>query len=146
MVTKRAAFGAQLQLADDPEAASPTWATVGGLGDAGFPLGIVENEDVTTHDSPDRYREFVQTVRDGGEISYALQYDWEDATHQQLTEASAEFGPQRFKVIAPDGTELAIFHAFAGLDATGGLPVTGSVTATLNLRTTGAVELPFLTS
>lgn len=143
MAEKRPAFGGKLLIADDPNSPA-TWTEIPGVGDFGFPLGQVETEDVTSHDSVGRWREFIQTVRDGGEISIPLQYDYEDPTHQTLTEASGEFGHQRFQVEAPDATTLAEFDAFVGLDGTGALPVTGSINATLTLRTTGEVLLPFL--
>lgn len=144
MATKQSAFGAKLLLSDG--AATPTYTEVPGVGDFGFPLGQVETEDVTSHDSAGRWREFIQTVRDGGEISIPLQYDYSDPTHQALTEASGQFGQSRFQVEAPDATTLAEFDAYVGLDGTGALPVTGSIQATLNLRTTGEVLLPFLTT
>ena len=143
MAEKRSSFGAKLQLSDG--APTPVYTDIPGVGDFGFPLGQVETEDVTSHDSAGRWREFIQTVRDGGEISIPLQYDYLDVTHQALTAASGEFGQSRFRVIAPDATVLAEFDAFVGLDGTGALPVAGSINATLTLRTTGEVLLPFIT-
>lgn len=140
---KRSAFGAKLLLSDG--AATPVFAEVPGVGDFGAPLPQVQKEEVTAHDSPGRWSEFVQTIRAAGTISIPLQYDFADPTHQALTQASGEFGAQRFQVEAPTGETIAEFDAFVGLDGTGMFPVKGSQKATLALEVTGEVLMPFLT-
>lgn len=142
MATKSSAFGAKLLLSDG--APTPTYTEVPGVQDFGFPLGVVETEDVTAHDSPGRYREFIQTVRDAGEISATVVLDVADVTHQALIEAGGLFGSSRLQFKAPNGTTLAEVEAFVGMDATGAFPVTGAMTATVNIRPTGEVLLPFL--
>ena len=142
MATKRAAFGAKLLLSDG--AATPTFTEVPGVGDFGAPFPQVETEDVTSHDSAGRWREFIQTVRDGGELSVPCQFDFEDATHQALIEASGEFGQKTFQVEAPTGETIAEFNAYVGVDGTGMFAVTGSQQVTLTLRATGEVLLPFI--
>lgn len=142
MAEKRSAFGATLQLSDG--AGTPTYTDVPGVGDFGAPLPQVETEDVTSHDSAGRWREFIQTVRDGGEISIPLQFDFNDVTHQALVQASGEFGTKTFRVLAPTSEIIAEFTAYVGVDGTGMFPVTGSQQATLTLRATGEVLLPFI--
>lgn len=141
---KRSAFGAKLKLSDG--AGTPTFTEVPGLGDFGAPFPQVETEDVTSHDSVGRWREFIQTVRDGGEISIPLQFDFNDGTHQALITASGEFGAKTFQVEAPTGETIAEFTAYVGVDGTSMFPVTGSQQATLTLRATGEVLLPFIST
>jgi hypothetical protein len=143
MATKSSAFGAKLLLSDG--APTPVYTEIPGVQDFGFPLGLVENEDVTSHDSPGRYREFIQTVRDAGEISATIMLDVNDVTHQALIEAGGQFGSQRLQFEAPTGETLAEVDAFVGMDATGAFPVTGAITASISIRPTGEVLLPFLT-
>jgi Lambda phage tail tube protein, TTP len=144
-MAKYTAYGSQLQIADDRD--TPTvWTTIPNVGSMGFPLGTVDQAEVTTHDSPGRYREYVQTMRDGGEVSIELVLDYQSAVHQRLMEATGGLDYERFKVLAPDSTELAEFNAFVSLDGTSALPVDGAITATLNLRTTGSITLPWLES
>lgn len=144
MAEKRSAFGAKLLLSDG--AATPTFTEVPGVGDFGAPFPQVETEDVTSHDSTGRWREFIQTVRDGGEISIPMQFDFSDVTHQALIQASGEFGQKTFQVEAPTGETIAEFSAYVGIDGTGMFPVTGSQQVTMNLRSTGEVLLPFITT
>lgn len=40
--------------------------------------------EVTAHDSPDQYREFVKGLKDGGEVEITLNYDPNQATHEAL--------------------------------------------------------------
>lgn len=143
MAIKRSAFGAKLLLSDG--AATPVFTEVPGVGDFGAPFPQTENEDVTSHDSVGRWREFIQTVRDGGEISIPLQFDFAEPTHQDLIQASGEFGSKTFQVQAPTGETIAEFSAFVGVDGTSMFPVTGSQQVTVNLRSTGEVLLPFIT-
>lgn len=143
MAEKRSAFGAKLLLGDGAE--PEVFTEIPGVGNFGAPLPQVETEDVTSHDSPGRWREFIQTVRDGGTISVPLQFDFEDTTHQTLIEASGEFGSKRFQVEAPTAETIAEFEAYVGVDGTSMFGVTASQQVTLNLRATGEVDLPFLT-
>lgn len=142
MAEKRSAFGAKLKLGDgaDPQ----VFTEIPGVGDFGAPFPQVETEDVTSHDSLGRWREFIQTVRDGGEISAPLQFDFESVVHQELISASGEFGQKRFQVEAPTGETIAEFDAYVGVDGTSMFGVTASQQCTLNLRSTGEVVLPFL--
>lgn len=143
MATKRSAFGAKLLLGDDAD--PQEFTEVPGVGDFGLPLPQTELEDVTSHDSAGRWRERVQTVRDAGTIAIPLQFDYEDPTHQELVQATADLdGRRRFQVHAPDDTVLAEFTAYVSLDGTSALPVAGSINATLNLQVDGEVDLPFL--
>jgi predicted secreted protein len=144
-MAKYTAYGSLLQIADDAE--NPTaWTTVPNVGSFGFPLGIIERAEVTTHDSPGRFREYVKTMRDGGTLSVELVLDYNSAVHQRLMEATGSLSFERFKVIAPDGTELAEFNADVSLDGTSALPVDGAITASMELQVTGAVVLPWLES
>ena len=40
--------------------------------------------DVSAHDSPDKYREFVKGMKDGGEVTATINYRPGETTHQQL--------------------------------------------------------------
>lgn len=74
------AFGTQFQRGDG---ATPTEAfvTIANVTNIGGPERERETIDMTAHDSPDGWREFVGGLKDGGEISLDLNYDPTESTH-----------------------------------------------------------------
>jgi len=81
---KFSSFGTQLTIGD---AATPTEAftVVAGVQDIsgpGFTTDIIE---VTAHDSPNAFEEFVAGIKRSGEVTFDLALDPADATHDETT-------------------------------------------------------------
>jgi len=92
------AFGTQLQRGDG---ATPTetFTAIANVTDI-TPPGIErETYDVTAHDSPDAYREFIGGLKDGGEVEIEINYDPRE--HDDLVADFADTEPRNYKIVWP---------------------------------------------
>ncbi|MGW1127454.1 phage tail tube protein [Streptomyces sp. NPDC002526] len=60
------------------------FALVANVSDISGPSRQREAIEVTAHDSPDKYREFIKGLKDGGEVELTINYDPGDTSHQAL--------------------------------------------------------------
>lgn len=74
----RDAFGTLFQRGDD---AGAIFTTIAGVTNISGPQRKRETIDVTSHDSPDQWMEFIGGLKDGGEISLDINYNPADDTH-----------------------------------------------------------------
>lgn len=58
-----------------------------------------EAYDVTTHQSPEQWREFIGGLKDGGEVTLDLNYD--PAQHDDLVADFDDEDPRNYKVVFP---------------------------------------------
>lgn len=67
-------FGTELRRGDG---ATPTevFTAIGSVTNVGGPGLARDTYDVTAHDSPNRWREFIGGLKDGGEVSLDINYD-----------------------------------------------------------------------
>lgn len=94
-------FGTRFQRGDG---ATPTEAftTMANVTNISGPERQRETIDMTAHDSPDGWREFVGGLKDGGEISLDINYDPSEDTHD-LDDDFADRVPRNYRiVILPD--------------------------------------------
>ena len=75
-------FGASLLRSD--MASSPTYTEIANVTSISGPSISRNVYDVTAHDSTNSYMEFIGGLKDGGEISFDLNWDPENATHEAL--------------------------------------------------------------
>ncbi|WP_433406882.1 phage tail tube protein [Streptomyces sp. CA-146814] len=75
------AFGTQL-LRDTNGAGS--FAVIANVSDLNGPSRAREAIEVTAHDSPNRYREFIKGLKDGGEVEATINFDPGNTSHQAL--------------------------------------------------------------
>lgn len=77
------AFGSELRVGDG---GSPTevFTTIASVTSISGPSRTKEEIEVTAHDSPDQYREFVPGLKDGGEVTLEINYDPTETTHDTL--------------------------------------------------------------
>lgn len=78
-----------------------TWAYGTIIRMNGVPVAEVDNisgpkmkrdtQDVTSHSSPDGWREFIGTLRDGGEISFDINFNPTGSTHSYSTGLLSQF-------------------------------------------------------
>ena len=61
-----------------------TYEVIASVSDISGPSRSREAIEVTAHDSPNKYREFVPGLKDGGEVEITLNYDPASATHASL--------------------------------------------------------------
>ncbi|MFJ6659714.1 phage tail tube protein [Streptomyces sp. NPDC091377] len=93
------AFGTQLQRGDG---ASPgeTFTPIASVSDITPPSLERETYDVSAHDSPDGWREFVGGLKDGGEVEIEINYDPRE--HDSLVDDFKDRSPRSYKIVWPD--------------------------------------------
>ncbi|GHH83866.1 phage tail tube protein [Streptomyces capitiformicae] len=60
------------------------FVTIASVEDLSGPSRTRNMIDVSAHDSPDNYREFVKGMKDGGEVTATINYQPGETTHQAL--------------------------------------------------------------
>jgi len=133
-------IGTQLQLGDGegPEVFT-TVAEVQSINGPSLSTNAVE---VTNMDSPDKYMEFIPGLRDAGEISFEINYLFDNATHGKDTGILQDFDDaetkvRNWKIIFPDtGSTTWDFSGFV-TEFTMNDPVEDKITASLTIKITG---------
>jgi predicted secreted protein len=138
MADKYAAFGAKLQY----ETAVPTvFADIAGIRDMSGPGVSGDVVDVTTHDSPSAFREFLKTVIDPGEVSFDIVYDPEDAAGQgALEDESVARTFKTYRVVYnTTGAKTWEFNACV-TQLEPNQPVEGEISASVSLKLSGVID------
>lgn len=91
------------------------FATVANITDISGPSREREAIEVTAHDSPDQYREFVKGLKDGGEVELTLNYDPGSPTIADLDEDFEEDDLRDYQIKIFPGTLNEWTWDFAGL-------------------------------
>ncbi|MFJ8863611.1 phage tail tube protein [Streptomyces sp. NPDC102451] len=94
------AFGTQF-LRDTNGAGSFT--AIANVSDISGPSRSREAIEVTAHDSPNKYREFIKGLKDGGEVEITLNYDPGSSTHAALDADFEEDDLRDYQVILLPG-------------------------------------------
>ena len=134
-MAKYNSFGTLLQRSPD---SGTTYVTIAGVRDLNGPGRQKETVDVTTHDSPNRYREFRSSLKDGGEVSFDIVYDPEDAANQGLLESDFEgSAAQPYQLLFPttNGWAVRFNGEVVGHEITA--PLEGALTATVTIKVDG---------
>jgi predicted secreted protein len=84
-VSGRDAFGSQLKR---DTTGGGSYTVIANVSDLSGPSRSREAIEVTAHDSPDQYREFVKGLKDGGEVTATINYDPASA---QISALDADF-------------------------------------------------------
>ncbi|MDQ0829542.1 putative secreted protein [Streptomyces achromogenes] len=94
------AFGTQLKR---DTTGSGSFTAVANVSDVSGPSRSREAIEVTAHDSPDQYREFVKGLKDGGEVEITINYDPAATTHQALDDDFEEDDLRDYQVVILPG-------------------------------------------
>ena len=137
-MAKQAAFGTRLSVQYNQ---TGEYVDLINVGDISGPEVNAETIDVTTHDSPNRFAEFISGMADGGEVSYDLVFDAASAPHAALYNAVADRKLHNFYVKAPGFVSTAAggYWSFVGLFTKMSLsfPVTDKIGASCNIKVSG---------
>ena len=139
-----AAFGTILAFGNN-ETPSEEYTKLAQVKDISGPSITRDTIDVTNHGSPSGYSEFLASLKDGGEVTFDIEYDPADPTHDDTTGVMAlidENTPRNWRLIFP----VAAVSGYHGLQfkalVTGfqpAAPVKGSLTSSITLKVAGAV-------
>lgn len=136
------AYGTLLQSGDG--GAPEVFTTVAEVTDISGPSLALDPLDVTSHESPGAFREFVGGLLDGGEVTFTINYVPTGATHDATTGLLADMVARtvrNFQLIFPDvgATQWsfsALVTAFEPAE-----PVDDRLSAELTLKVTGQPTL-----
>lgn len=91
-------FGVLLERSDMAPT-TPVFTAIAGITNLGGPELERETYDVTAHDSPDAWREFVGGLKDGGEVSLDINYN--PAVHDVLVADFGDDTPRDYRITWP---------------------------------------------
>lgn len=100
--------------------------------------------DVTSHDSPNKYREFIAGLKDAGEITFDINFIPTNATHSVASGVLKDFqdGTRRnYKLVFPDAgnTEWICPCIVTGFEPSE--PIDDRLTASVTLKVAGSPTL-----
>jgi hypothetical protein len=138
-MAKYAAFAASLKVE-----ISSVYTTIAQVRDINGPALTGETDDVTNRDSSGGFREYIGTLKDGGDVTFNIVYDPDQTTHS----ASAAGGVvtlltsgalNNFRVTFSDSTPATA--TFAGIVTAFAptLPLAGAMTADVTIKVSGAI-------
>lgn len=126
------AFGTQLQRSD--MGASPVFTSIANVTTFKGPKIKRNTADVTAHDSPTRWMEFIGTLVDGGDVAIDINYD--PSFHNALISDFQDTAARNYKLIYPLGSSTWSFSAFL-TDFEAQAPVDGKLSASVTFKVTG---------
>jgi predicted secreted protein len=94
------AFGTQFKRDSD---GAGTYVTIANVSDLSGPSRTRDAIEVTAHDSPNQYREFVKGLKDGGEVTLTVNYDPSNNTHSALDSDFEEDALRAYQVVVLPG-------------------------------------------
>ena len=96
-------FGTQLQRGNGANVEA--YITIANITSISGPGISRDTIDVTAHDSPEGWMEFLGSLKDGGEVSADLNYDPGEDTHTLLIEDLDDKNPRNYRIVFPDPFE-----------------------------------------
>jgi hypothetical protein len=114
--------------------------------DCTFPQDEVDEHEVTHLASPDKRKEFISGMRDGGEVTVNMNFDPGSATDLLLTAALESGTTRKVRFVVPDndGAGTAAWNyvtsGFVKRYAPDGMSPNEPMTSTAVIRITGAME------
>lgn len=137
-MAKKAAYGSKLAV---QFAQAGLYINIAFVGDFSGPDVNIETIDVTTHDSPDHFNEFLAGMADGGEVPFDLVFDPSLPSHADLYNAVADRFTHNFQVQLPGFVDEASggFFQFAGIFTKFGTssPVKDKLMASCSIKVSG---------
>lgn len=141
MVAAYPGLGAELRIGDGgaPEAFAP----VAGVMSITGPGKTRDTIDVTSHSSTGGWREFITGLRDGGEVSFDLNWLFGDDTAQLAFEtAFDDNAPTNFQLFnpAPAANNRLAFTGYI-TDMSWAIPTDAQITRSVTIKVTGPITV-----
>lgn len=139
MTNASAGFGASLKIGDGGSPVSYT--TIAEVKDISGPEISLDTEDVTSHDSTDAWEEHIATIIRSGEVSFTINYDPSDSTHDNtdglLNDLTNRKNDRKFRLVLPDSNNSQIDFTAIVTGFSDSVPVDGALEAEVTLKITG---------
>jgi predicted secreted protein len=137
----RDGFGTQFRRATTLSPGN-VFETVANVTNVGGPARTRETIDVTAHDSPDQWMEFIGGLKDGGEISLDINYDPAELTHD-LDDDFDDASARNYQIVILPDTEdeytWTISGVMTGLEDE--FPYDDKMARTMTIKVTGKPTL-----
>ncbi len=137
----RDGFGTQFQRGNG---ATPTevFTTIANVTGIKGPGRKRETIDVTAHDSPEQYMEFIGGLKDGGEVQLDINYDPGNATHD-LDDDFDDVDPRNYRVVILPDTDDEHTWALKAImtELSDEFPYDDKMTRSMTLKITGKPTL-----
>lgn len=130
----KSGFGAKLRRGDGTGGGFTEIANVTNISG---PSTEREDIDVSAHDSPGGWMEFVGGMKDPGEVSVDINYD--PSVHDVLMDDYDEDDPRRWEIVWPEGTTWRFRAFLSGFEPEA--PYDDKLEASLSFKVTGKPEL-----
>lgn len=132
------AFGVLLERGTVPSGGGDTtYVPIANMGNLEGPETERETYDVSAHDSPDGWREFVGGLKDGGEVTAELNYD--PSEHDTLLEDYDLSQPIPWRVTWPTGDKWEFGAILSGFKPEA--PVDDKLAAEAKFKVSGKPEI-----
>lgn len=128
-------FGTSLARGNGAE--PEVFAAIAGVNNLTPPGLSRETIDVTGHDSPNGYREFLGGLKDAGEFSAEINY--KPSAHDTLVDDLEDEDPRNWKIVFPDGTVWTYPAIMTGF--TSAAPHDDKLSATVTFKVTGKPDI-----
>ncbi|WP_327376197.1 hypothetical protein OG393_20960 [Streptomyces sp. NBC_01216] len=122
---------------------SGAFGVIANVSDISGPSRSREAIEVTAHDSPDKYREFIKGLKDGGEVEITLNYDPGNSTHAALDADFEEDDLRAYQVIILPGDDDEHTWGFSALitDLGDAYPIEDKMERTATFKISGKPTL-----
>jgi len=135
MAQALAAYGTLLKHSKD---GGTTYTTIAEVVSISGPGLSAEAIDVTSHDSPEGWREYVGGLKDGGEVTFDINFIPGNTTHAELAGRIGAY-VDTFQLVFPDNTAWTFDALITGFEPQEN--VDGKLSASVTLKITGKPTL-----
>lgn len=135
-------FGLGIELRIGDGAGPEVFTVIPGCRSFTGPGKTRDTVDVTAHDAPNGYRQFISGLRDGGEVTFDLNWLFDDPAQQALEDSFDSDDTTNFQMAFPQAASdnLLTFAAFV-TDMGWAGPVDDAVTRSVTLKVTGPITV-----
>jgi hypothetical protein len=132
-----AGIGCALKIGDG--AGSEVFTTIGEVKDISGPAVTVDIVEVTNMDSPSYFKEYIPTLKDGGEVTFDVNWTGSSVTQNQLVTDYGNRTRRNFQLVTTHASPKTIAFSAYITNLTHALPVADVLKRSVTLRITGAV-------
>lgn len=115
------------------------WEPIANINSISGPTMSRETVDVTTLDSAGGYRQFIGSLRDGGEVSLSMNFDKD--TYLQMKNDFEDDDLQKYQIVLPDSVNTTLEFEGIVTDCPMDIPLDDKITADITIKISGETEL-----
>jgi predicted secreted protein len=113
--------------------------TVGEVKDISGPGSEKDTIEATNHSSPDGYKEYIGGLKDGGEVTFDVNFVPDDALSQSLLDEFEASVTADYRLLFPETSSMTFSGFLTGFEVAA--PVDDVLSASVTIKVTGPVVL-----